>query len=171
MRFSADLDVFLSSTTHPSGTPTAFTSTTSSSSSSESSSESTTFPSSSEESSLAVNRIPMAAIIGGTVGGILILVLATWFQFRRLQSKRRKAELPIQSPSLSSLMGPGDDYLTPVSSILSSVTRIVTDPAKTPFTERRESMTSPVSPAARSSTVMPSESRPESQFSTTSTIV
>ena len=176
MRFSAELNLFLLSTTPPHPpppppeVPTAFTPT-SSSSPSESSSEPTTLSTLSESSSLAVNRIPMTAIIGGTVGGILLLVLilGTWLQIRRIRS-RRKSELPIQAPPLSSRMESRSrkDHLPPVPSIR-SVTRILTEAS--PFVDQPESMAAPVSPAARSSMIMPFESRPESLASIDLTVL
>lgn len=123
-----------------------------------------------------VDQIPSAVIIGGTIGGVLsflLLILAAWLYFRRIQKKRHQAELPIQCPSLSSLVGLGkgldNKYLTPVPSIPSSATQIATDPGELSFIEQQKFY--PVSPAARSSMIMPLEDRPESCISTASTIV
>ena len=176
-RFPAELNAFYLSPTIAVGTSTVLTPATSTSSPSKASSLTTAFPTSSNESPPAVNHIPSAAIAGGIVGVVLslsLLILAAWLRFRRIRSRRLKAELPMQSPSLASLVGLGDKYLTPVSSIPSSVTQVATDLAQlpfNPFTEQRWSLSSPASPAARSSVVMPVESRPESRISTASTIV
>ena len=139
----------------------------------ESSNLTTPFSPISIQSPLAVNQIPPAAIAGGTVVAVLSLLLLTlvaWLHFRRVQSNRRKAELPIQSPSLSSLVGLGNIYLTPVPST-SSMTWIATDAARLPCIEQQESMTFPVSPAAQSSMVMPLEGLHGLQVSAASTIV
>jgi hypothetical protein len=159
----AELSAFFSSTTLPAGTPTSSPSV---------SSSLTIAPS--DKSSSAVNQVPSAVTIGGVIVGVLfllLLILAVWLYYRRIQLRNRKAKLPMQSPSLSSLIGSGNEHLTPVPSISSSVTWIATDPASPFFRGQPESMTSPASPAAQSSMIIPYESRRESRVSTASTVV